>query len=125
MPSRARVEAFIARVVSGDHVGAIAECYHADAGMQENLAPPRRGRDLLLAHEAQVLERVRMYTHPAPAFLVDGDAVVIHWIFDATGKDCIPPRLNQLSLQHWRGERIASERFVYDSATAWQPCAPP
>jgi ketosteroid isomerase-like protein len=119
MPSRERVEAFIAAVVAGDHVRAIADFYHEDASMQENLQPPRRGRAALMAHEARVLERVKMYTHPGPIFLVDGDQVVVNWIFDATGKDGITRRLNELALQQWSGDRIAEERFVYDAATAW------
>jgi hypothetical protein len=66
MPSRERVAAFIASVVGGDHVRAIADYYHAQASMQENLQAPRRGRDTLMAHEAKVLERVKMHTHPDP-----------------------------------------------------------
>jgi hypothetical protein len=119
MPSRERVAAFIASVVSGDHVRAIADYYHKEASMQENLQPPRRGRDALMTHEAKVLERVKMHTHPDPIFLLDGDHVVINWIFDATSKDGITRRLNELALQRWDGDRIAEERFVYDAATAW------
>ena len=43
MPSRATVDAFIAQVVSGDHVGAIRDWYAEDATMQENQAEPRAG----------------------------------------------------------------------------------
>jgi hypothetical protein len=49
MPSRARVEAFIASVVGGDPVRAIADYYHEDASMQENLQAPRQGRAHLMA----------------------------------------------------------------------------
>jgi ketosteroid isomerase-like protein len=119
MPSRERVAAFIAAVVGGDHVRAIADYYHEEASMQENLQPPRRGRATLMAHEAKVLERVKMHTHPDPVFLVDGDHVVINWIFDATSKDGVKRRLNELALQRWAGDRIAEERFVYDAASAW------
>ena len=119
MPSRARVAAFIASVVGGDHVRAIADFYHENASMQENLQPPRRGRAVLMAHEARVLERVKMHTHPDPIFLIDKDHVVINWTFDATSKDGITRRLNELALQRWVDERIAEERFVYDSASAW------
>ena len=48
MPSRERVAAFIASVVGGDHVRAIADYYHEEASMQENLQSPRadaRGRN--------------------------------------------------------------------------------
>jgi hypothetical protein len=119
MPTRERVESFIASVVGGDHVRAIADYYHENASMQENLQPARQGRALLMAHEARVLERMKMHTHPAPLFLVDGDNVVINWTFDATGKDGITRRLNELAMQRWDGDRIAEERFVYDTASAW------
>ena len=119
MPSRERVAAFVASVVGGDHVRAIADYYHEDASMQENLQSPRRGRAGLMAHEAKVLERVKMHTHPDPIVLIDGDHVVINWIFDATSKDGITRRLNELALQRWVGDRIAEERFVYDAASAW------
>jgi ketosteroid isomerase-like protein len=124
MPTRERVESFIASVVGGDHVRAIADYYHEDASMQENLQPPRRGRALLMAHEAKVLERMKMHTHPSPGFLLDGDNVVINWTFDATGKDGVTRRLNELALQRWSGDRIAEERFFYDSASAWNVVEP-
>jgi len=119
VPSRERVAAFISSVVGGDHVRAIADYYHEEASMQENLQPPRCGRAVLMAHEAKVLERVKMHTHPGPVFLIDGDHVVINWIFDATSKDGIRRRLDELALQRWIGDRIAEERFVYDTASAW------
>jgi hypothetical protein len=119
MPSRERVAAFIVAVVGGDHVRAIADYYHESASMQENLQSPRVGRALLMAHEAKVLERTKMHTHPNPLFLVDGNHVAIYWIFDATGRDGVTRRLNEVALQRWDGDRIAEERFVYDSASAW------
>jgi len=120
MPDRSRVEAFIAAVVGGNHVGAIADFYHEGASMQENLLPQRQGRALLMEHEAKVLARMKMHTHPDPLCLVDGDHVVINWTFDATGPDGVTRRLNELALQRWDGDHIAEERFVYDTASAWQ-----
>jgi len=120
MPDRDRVKAFVDAVVSGDHVGAIADFYHQDASMQENLMEPRRGREGLMAHEAAVLKRVSMHTHPDPVVLIDGDNVVVNWTFDATTTDGVTRRLNELALQRWVGDRIAEERFVYDTASAWQ-----
>ena len=55
MPSRARLDEFIAVVESGDHAGAIERYYTEDASMQENAAAPRVGRDLLVARERGVL----------------------------------------------------------------------
>jgi len=70
MPDRARVMEFVAMVVSGRPRRAIANFYHEDATMQENRNAPRRGRDILMAHEERVLGRIkRMHTHPAEVIL--------------------------------------------------------
>lgn len=122
MPDKARVDAFVAMVVSGDHVGAIRDFYTEDATMRENLAEPRRGRDALVENERKALARVEsVFTHPPRAVLVDGDRVVVHWVFDFTGKDGVVRRIEELAIQTWRGDRIAEERFFYDSATAFRP----
>ena len=121
MPDHQRVKAFVATVVSGDHVKAIADFYHEDASMQENLHPPRQGRARLMEHEANALKRLqRMHTHPDPTVVVDGDYVAINWTFDATSADGVTRRLQELALQRWRGDRIAEERFFYDTASAWK-----
>ena len=126
MPERARVEAFIAAVVSGDHVGAIRDFYTEGASMQENLGEARRGREVLMAHEAKALARLeRMHTHPPRALVVDGDRVVVHWVFDAIGKDGSARRLEELAIQRWEGDRIAEERFFYDTATSWREVEAP
>ncbi|PWJ87317.1 SnoaL-like protein [Mesorhizobium loti] len=120
MPSRERVEAFLKEVVEGSHVTAIADFYHDDATMQENLGVPRSGREALMAREQSVLERIqKMHTHPVQIFLVDGDNVAIRWTFDRIDKDGTVRRLEEVALQQWRGDRIAKEQFFYDTATAW------
>ena len=121
MPTRERVRTFLDVVESGDHVGAIRDFYHADATMQENGVSPRVGRDVLMAHEAGFLvKQSKVHTHPATTVLVDGDNVVIKWMFDVTRSSGETRRLEELSLQTWRGDRITVERFFYDTATAWQ-----
>jgi ketosteroid isomerase-like protein len=115
MPSRERVQEFVDAVTSGRFLESIDEFYWEDATAQENLQPPRRGRLALIANEEKALRGVRrMFAHPQPTLLVDGDHVVIHWRFDMTGHDGVTRRLDELSLQRWRGDRIASERFFYD-----------
>ncbi|MER9327395.1 nuclear transport factor 2 family protein [Mesorhizobium sp. M0488] len=121
MPSRERVEAFLREVVEGSHVTAIADFYHDDATMQENLGVPRSGRDALMAREQSVLDRIqKMHTHPVQIFLVDGDNVAVRWTFDKIDKDGTVRRLEEVALQQWRGDRIAKEQFFYDTATAWR-----
>lgn len=117
MPTRERVLAFIERVVSGDHVGAIEDFYTEDASMQENGNPPRIGRSMLVEHEKKALARVaEMRTLPVDHFAIDGDTVFIHWIFDMVAKDGSIRRLDEIAVQRWRGDRIFRERFYYDPA---------
>ncbi|AVO46095.1 nuclear transport factor 2 family protein [Phreatobacter cathodiphilus] len=118
MPARSTVERFVALVESGDHVGAIEAFYAEDASMQENLAPPRVGKAMLIAHEKAALARVAsVHTHKVKTLLVDGDQVAIHWIFDFTLPDGSTRRFDEMALQTWRGEEIVTERFFYDPAT--------
>lgn len=117
MPTRDRVQAFIARVVSGAHDLAIEEFYTADATMQENNDPPRAGRDRLVAQERAVMARAAtIVTHPVTTFLVDGDRVVVNWVFEFKFADGRGFRMEELALQRWDGDRIAEERFFYDPA---------
>lgn len=117
MPDRATLEAFIAAVESNDHVGAIRDFYTEDATMQENLAEPRRGRQLLMDHEAAVLKRVAaVRSRCVRPVLVEGDTVVIHWVFEFDLPDGKQRRIEELAQQTWSGNRIRSERFYYDPA---------
>ena len=117
MPDRAVVEAFIAAVVSGRHAEAIEQFYAETASMQENHNPPRVGRDVLVAHEKAFLERMAgIVTHPVERWLLDGDRVVINWVFDATDKDGVTRRLDELSIQLWEGDKVVREQFYYDPA---------
>jgi hypothetical protein len=52
--------------------------------------------------------------------LIDGDHVVVHWVFDFTGQDDKTRRIPELALQTWRGDRIQTEQFFSDTATMWQ-----
>ena len=117
MPSRERVREFIARVEEGQYVTAIEDFYHPEASMQENGAPPRVGREVLVEHERKVLAGLKsMHTRPVETFLVDGNQVVINWVFEMTGPDGITRTMDELALQTWDGDRIVAERFYYDPA---------
>ena len=116
MPSRQSVEAFIAHVLSEDHVGAIREWYHDDAWMQENQAPPRQGgREALMAQEAATLGRAAsVKTELVGGPLIDGDHVAIRWRFTFQWKGGGGMRKEEVAWQTWRGEKIAEETFFYD-----------
>lgn len=115
MPSADTLEKFIARVESNAHVEAIEEFYTENASMQENNEPPRVGRDTLVAHERRALSMAASVRSQCvrPVF-VNGDHVVVRWIFEFTGKDGSTRRIEELAYQRWKGERIAQEQFFYD-----------
>ncbi len=115
MPARETLEHFIATVESNAHVEAIEMFYTPDASMQENEAAPRVGRALLVESERQVLARMKSVksTCVRPVF-VDGDRVVIRWVFEFVRQDGSALRMDELALQRWNGELVAEEKFYYD-----------
>ena len=114
MPSRARLNEFIAVAESGDHASAIERFYTEDSSMQENTAPPRVGRDVLVAHERAALARTSQVYSKALSSVVEGDHVAIHWNFELTDKAGRICRFDEVSLQEWRGDKIFRERFFND-----------
>ena len=115
MPSQNTLDQFIARVVSGAHAEAIEEFYTPNASMQENQSAPRVGRDMLVAHEKAALARSASVVSTCVApFFVNGDQVVIRWVFEFTGLDGRKSRIEELAWQRWEGEQIAQETFFYD-----------
>jgi hypothetical protein len=119
MPSPETLERFIARVEQNAHAEAIAEFYTAFASMQENLKPPRVGRDALVAYERKVLARARSVQSRCvrPAF-VHGNLVVLRWRFRFEWQDGSVSEMEELAYQRWDGERIDEEQFFYDPAQA-------
>jgi len=117
MPSLHTVERFIARVESNAHAEAIEEFYTPDASMQENDLAPRKGRELLVANERRVLDRMASVTSRCvrPVLLKD-DHVVVRWVFEFETLEGKHVRIEELAWQRWDGERIAEEKFFYDPA---------
>jgi hypothetical protein len=117
MPNPETLERFITRVEENKHDEAIAEFYTPNASMQENFTSRRVGRDVLIENERRVLARAKFVrsTCVRPVF-VNGDYVVIRWIFDFVWLDGSVTHMEELAYQRWEGERIAEETFFYDPA---------
>src|SRR5258706_11637047 len=110
MPSPEVLDRFIAKVETNAHAEAIEQFYAPNASMQENDLPPRSGRDALVAHERNVLARARSVASQCvrPVF-VNGDLVVIRWIFELEAHDGARRRMEELAYQRWEGDRIVEE----------------
>ena len=117
MPAAETLERFIARVEQNAHAEACEEFHLPDSTMQENQAPPRVGRDAHVAHERKIMARAKSVSSTCvrPVF-VNGDHVVIRWIFQFEWPDGTITRMEELAYQRWEGERIAAETFFYDPA---------
>ncbi len=117
MPTAETLERFIARVESNAHAEAIEEFYVENASMQENNAAPRVGRDKLVANERAVLARAKNVSSTCvrPVF-VEGDRVVIRWVFEFDWLNGSHTRIEEIAYQRWDGEQIAEEKFFYDPA---------
>ena len=117
MPSPQTLKTFIERVEGGAHANVIEDFYTPGASMQENDLPPRKGRDLLVANERRVLDRMASVTSKClRPVLVNGDHVVVRWVFEFETRDGKHVRIEELAWQRWEGERIAEEKFYYDPA---------
>jgi hypothetical protein len=117
MPTADALERFIALVEQNAHVEAVEQFYTANASMQENQSAPRVGRDAHAANERRVLARAKSLSSTCvrPVF-VNGDRVVIRWIFRFEWHDGTVTRMEELAYQCWEGQRVAEETFFYDPA---------
>ena len=85
--------------------------------MQENGAPPRKGKAALLAFERAAQASVsRLTSTCVRPVLVEGDVVVIRWVFSYTTAGDKAVRLEELAYQQWDGDLIVREQFFYDPA---------
>ena len=117
MPTPETLERFSATGERHDHVGALESFYAPHASMRENQAAPRVGREAHVASERRVLARAKAVTSTCiRPVLVEGDIVVIRWIFRFEWLDGGVTLMEELAWQRWEGERVVEERFFYDPA---------
>jgi hypothetical protein len=85
--------------------------------MQENQDAPRIGRDAHVANERRVMARAKhVHSECVRPVFVQGDHVVIRWIFEFTWPNDTVTRIEELAYQRWEGDRIAQEQFFFDPA---------
>ena len=117
MPTAHTLERFVALVESNAHAEACEQFYTEQSTMQENQEAPRVGRALHVDNERRVMARAEsVESRCVRPVLVDGDHVVIRWIFHFAWRDGSVTHMEELAWQRWEGERIAEETFFYDPA---------
>src|SRR5215475_10987974 len=117
MPTLETVDRFIARVEQNAHADAIEEFYTENASMRENQAPPRVGRAALVENERRVLARAKSVESKClRPVIVNGNHVVIRWVFDFHWLDGTETHMEEVAYQRWEDDKIAEETFFYDPA---------
>jgi hypothetical protein len=117
MPTADTLERFIALVERNEHAAACEQFYTENSSMQENQAPPRIGRDAHVTNERKVMARAKsIFSKCVRPVFVNGDRVIIRWIFRFEWPDGSVTAMEELAYQRWEGEQIAEETFFYDPA---------
>ncbi len=117
MPTMQTLERFIAQVEANDHVGACEVFYAPHASMRENMNPPRVGRDAHVEAERKVMARAAaVHSRCVRPVFVNGDQVVVRWVFRFDWRDGSTTEMEELACQRWQGEQIVEEQFFYDPA---------
>ena len=115
MPTHQTVARFVDLVEAGKGIDALDMFYAENASMQENRAQPRIGKAALLAHERAAQASVTgMTARCVRPILIEGDTVVIRWIFDYVDGRGRAVRFQELAYQRWSGDNILEEQFFYD-----------
>jgi ketosteroid isomerase-like protein len=118
MSTRERVQELVGYVQAGRIPEAIERFYADGATMQENRQPPTVGKAANLARELAFGDSVeRWHEVTVRSIAVDGDQVLIEWVFEYTTREGQRIRMEEVAQQTWRDGKIVRERFFYDSAT--------
>ena len=116
MPTRDQVTQLVRLVEAKRILDAIDQFYDENVSMQDNHNPPVVGKAANRERERAFFGGITVHQNRALSIAVDGDHVVINWLFEFTGGDGKRYRMDQLSHQEWRDGRVVKERFYYDSA---------
>lgn len=117
MPTQETVESFVRLVEASKTVEAMQHFYAETASMQENMAPPRVGKDALIRHEEDALASIRsLKAHCRRPIFIAGDFVVIRWCFEIEDRKGKTVRFEELAHQRWEAGLIVEEQFFYDPA---------
>lgn len=124
MNLRDRVQELLAFQQTNPTVEAIYGRYYAeDVVVQENLNPPRVGRDLSIDRQLKMNANIKeVHEVKVGAVLVDGFSEehpldghsVIELHLEITTQDDYRIRIEELGLQTWKDGLIVHERYFYD-----------
>ena len=104
-------------IVSGRLIEAFDAFCHPDVAMQENDGPVTVGFETNRRRELDLFERIAAFEEiRLVSAAVTGDVSFSEWVMVMRMRGGGVVRLEQVAVRHWRGNRVASERFYYRPA---------
>lgn len=113
MSIRDDVQAVIDGICEGKILETFDRYYADDVVMSENGVDPRVGKAANRAYEEAFVVGVTFHGAEVGEVLVDGDRSAVEWVFDLTPKGGERVTQRQVSVQIWRGGKIARETFYH------------
>ncbi len=115
MPTIKTVTQFIKAVETIPHHQVIEQFYSENASIQENQAPPRIGKQNLIANEKAVYTKAKsVHSKCILPFFINDNQVVIRWKFRFDWKDGSYSEIEEIATQEWETKLIKKEQFFYD-----------
>lgn len=105
-------------VLQGRAIDAFEQYYDEQVVMQENALAPTIGKAANRARELEFYSNVSDLRAMRVLDVAAGEGVtMVVWHYDYTHKEWGEKNYTQVSVQHWRGDKIVREQFYYDSVT--------
>jgi hypothetical protein len=109
-------------VLQGRSMDAFELYYDEQVVMQENALPPTVGKAANRQRELDFYGNVSDLRAMRALDVAVGDNVtMVVWHYDYTHKEWGEKNYTQVSVQHWRDNKIVREQFFYDSVPAPVP----
>ncbi|MBD2703079.1 nuclear transport factor 2 family protein [Spirosoma sp. BT702] len=106
-------------VLQGKAMEAFEQYYDEQVVMQENALPPTIGKTANRQRELEFFGNVTDLRAIRALDVTVGDNVtMVVWHYDYTHREWGEKNYTQVSVQHWRGDKIVREQFFYDSVPA-------
>jgi hypothetical protein len=107
-----------AHIAAGKIIDGFQKHYHDDVEMQENLAPPMKGKAANLEREKGFWGGAKLEKAELLASAVTGDHSYSEWSIDVTLGNGYNLKLHQVAARTWRDGKVVHERFYYDPKAA-------
>jgi hypothetical protein len=103
-------------VKEGKIMDAFEKHYHEDVIMQENNLNPTVSKNSNRERELEFLQNVTEFRKADVKGVGVGDGVsFVMWHFDYTHKEWGEMDIMQVAVQHWEGDKIIHEQFIYSN----------